>query len=507
MTTNEREGYKATGITKSYSNVPVLKGVDLTVRPGEIVGLIGHNGAGKSTLLKALSGAHSQDSGELSIDGTAVHFSGPGDAIEKGVATVYQELSLLTNLTVAENAFLGREIRGRFAMDRSAMRAKTQEMVERFNLPVDPDTPVGVYPVAVRQLLEIAIATTKNVRYLLLDEPTTSLEGKQVDRLLDYLKELAASGIGILIVDHKLDELYRLADRIVAIVDGQVCLDRRVDELNHDDVVEAIVGHGAEEQKGETESSAADDSHAVGLEVNHLAAPGCTDVSFTARKGEILGLYGLVGAGRTECLRAIAGIDPVNSGTILLEGVEVKPKNPAQMAKKGIVYVTEERKTDGIVPGMSGLDNVALPILDRFLSFGFLRRRKLYEECHRTLDSLAIRGDVTAPVVSLSGGNQQKVLLARAIAQNPTVLLLDEPTKGVDIGVKAQIHRILSDMAHEHGITLVIASSEEEEVLAASDRVVVFSQGKTISEPIPADQLDVAGLRAKAWQQGHQLSA
>lgn len=499
--------YRAVDVTKRFSGIPALSGVSVRLARGEIVGLIGHNGAGKSTLLKILSGAYRRDEGELLIDGQEISLSSPAEALAHGVATVYQELSLLPNLSVRENVWLGREIGGPAGLRKAEMRTRTLRLLERFGLRIDPEALVGTLPVATRQLLEIAIAISKNARYLLLDEPTTSLEGEQVGQLLASLKELVArEGVGIMIVDHKLDELYQVCDRIVALVDGRVRIDADVNRVPHAELVQAIVGDDSEEgdveqhrHRGTVDAETSAQPRESILAVKALRGPSLRGVDLEGAAGEIIGLYGLIGAGRTEFLRTLIGVEPMTAGSIIFEGVPYAPHTPASAMRKGIVYLTEERKVDGIVPGMNSVENLSLPILGRYSRGGVLRRRGLSRDAMALLQRLRIRGDVTGPVAALSGGNQQKVLLARAIAQRPRLLLLDEPTKGVDIGVKNEIHQILKRMAQQEGLLLVVASSEEEEILELADAVTVFADGKTVASGIPAASLTAAKLRNIAW--------
>jgi ABC-type sugar transport system ATPase subunit len=514
-------GLEAVDIVKRYSGVPALAGVSVTLRPGEVVGLVGHNGAGKSTLLKALAGAVRPDEGHLVIDGGAVVLGSPADALAAGISTVYQELSLLPNLSVTQNVFLGRELRGRTGLARQRMRVAARELVERFGLAMDVDRPLGNYPVATRQLLEIAVATHREARFLLLDEPTTSLEGEQIERLLELVRSLAGnSRLGVLLVDHKLDELYAVADRVVALVDGRVRIDAAAEAVSRTDVVRAIAGdEAAEHLKDDADVTGRDSGspdhvsaripavvrsapQAAGepmLRVTDLRTPVLQGVSLEARAGEILGIYGLVASGRTEFLRALVGLDSIHGGEIRLDGRPYRPQNPRAAEQAGVVYLTEERKVDGIVPQLDSVSNVALPVLRRYTRFGVLDRRAMARESLALLDQLKLRGNRLAPVVSLSGGNQQKVLLARALAQRPRVLLLDEPTKGVDIGVKTEIHRMMRSLAVNEGLTVVVVSSEEDEILDVADDVVVFRAGTCDGTHEPAASLTLAGLRHAAW--------
>lgn len=507
MTTHMTSGLKASGIVKRYFGVPVLRGVTVSVRPGEVVGLVGHNGAGKSTLLKVVSGAVAADEGEISLDGVPAVFRTPADAIRAGVATVYQELSLLGNLTVTQNVFLGHEEARAGLLRRGQMRAEAQALVDRFALPVDVDAPLAEYPVATRQLLEIAVAAHRDARYLLLDEPTTSLEGEQVERLLAKVRQMADDeGLGILLVNHKLDELFAVADRVVALVDGQVVIDQPAADVGRADVVRAIAGDEAAGHLSQGSATTAGQARngRVGrpsVEVRGLRSPALGGVDLTAYAGRVLGLYGLVGSGRTELLRALAGIDKITGGEVLVDGTPFVPRSPAHAQRSGIVYLTEERKLDGIVPQLDSETNVALPVLRRYRRGIFVDRRAVRRATTAVMDDLHVRGDRSGPVASLSGGNQQKVLLARALVQQPRVLLLDEPTKGVDLGVKLDIHRMIRELAHDQGITVILVSSEEDEILEASDDVAVFSGGRCTGMVISAADLTAAALRQAAWSE------
>lgn len=516
MTTDARgKGVVAQSISKLFSGVPALSDVTVSVRPGEVLGLVGHNGAGKSTLLKVLSGAFTPDGGQVIVDGVPQDFRGPADAIRASISTVYQELSLLANLTITQNVFLGRERARSGMLERARMRVEAQELVDRFGIDVDVDQPLGNYPVATRQLLEIAVASHRNAKYLLLDEPTTSLEGEQVDHFLRQVTDLAkVHNLGVVLVDHKLDELFAVADRVVALVDGQVVIDGSAADVSRADVVRAIAGEeaahsilkdfdiiadGAEQTQPEDVEQLGAPQGEPSLSVTGLSNKALRDVNLQAFPGRVLGIYGLVGSGRTEFLRAVAGIDPIESGSLKLDGADFLPKRPSRAQQAGVVYLTEERKFDGIIPMLDSETNVVLPILATLRRGPFLNKRAMEQRATEAMDGLKVLGDRAGAVSSLSGGNQQKVLLARALVQNPKVLLLDEPTKGVDLGVKADIHRIIRSLAHDGGMTVILVSSEEDEVLEASDDVVVFSSGRCDGVATPAGSLTAAQLRQTAW--------
>ncbi|MDO5079878.1 sugar ABC transporter ATP-binding protein [Buchananella hordeovulneris] len=493
--------FAARNITKSFAGTAVLVGVSLEIAAGEVVGLVGHNGAGKSTLLKVLSGAHKPTSGEMFLGAEPVSFSSPADAIAAGVGTVYQELSLLDNLTVTQNICLGNEITRAGQLQKRAMRAHARALLERFQLELSPDALLRDLPVAQRQLLEIAIACDRDTKFLLLDEPTTALEGDQADDLLRYVANLAAQRqIGVLLINHKLDELFGVADRLVALTNGRCVIDMPVREVDRQAVVAAIAGadHFTINQRTPVRRAA---EQAPALQVEGLRSPTLRDVSFAAYPGQILGIYGLSGSGRSETLRAVAGVERAHTGDIKVGGRPLRSRTPAKAIKAGVAFVTEERKADGIVPELDAQLNAALPVLKRFSRSGWLRKSWLRREVGQLLDKLQLRGDARNAVVSLSGGNQQKVVLARALLQNPQVLLLDEPTKGVDIGAKSEIHVLLRELAHSQGLAVVMVSSEEEEILDVADEVLVLAGGAVVAPARPVEDMDIATLRELAWSE------
>jgi ABC-type sugar transport system ATPase subunit len=498
------------GVSKSYGATKALSDVSIEIRPGRVVALIGHNGAGKSTLLRILSGAELPDKGTISVEGNVTHFESPGDASAAGIACVYQELSLVNELTVAENLFLGTEkLAGPF-LDRRAMNRMADEICAEYRIPAAATDTVGQLSVAQRQLLEVARAIHRDAKYLLLDEPTTALERQQVDVLLHTITRLTAErGIGVLLIDHKLEEVFAVADHIVGLSNGRIVLDGDAHTVAHEEVVEAIVGagSGAKPEVGASPRRSArrpaepgHDSRfgEVVLDVRGLRGNGLGGIDLQVRAGEILGIYGLVGSGRSRFLRTLYGVEPAPAGTMLLRGKPFVPRSPGHSIEQGIAFLSEERKFDGLIPQMTPVENIILPVLGRYLRLRLLQWRALRQAADDVFSSIPVRGDLGEPVSSLSGGNQQKTLFARAMLQSPSLLLLDEPTKGVDIGAKAEIYDIIRDLAG-HGRSVLVVSSEEEELLAIADRVVVFRNGCCDGQALPVADLTVADLRRNAW--------
>jgi ABC-type sugar transport system ATPase subunit len=417
-----KNGLEAIEVTKVFGDLRALDRVSLVVEPGEIHGLVGHNGAGKSTLLRVLAGVIRPERGHLRISGRDVSFDGPADAISSGISTVYQELSLLPKLTIVENTFLGAELTRAGVLRRHAMEQETRELLERFELDIDPLMKLADLGVALRQLVEIAVAVHRNMRFLLLDEPTASLEVGQVDRLLGWLRNLARrEQVGILLIGHKVNEMLAVSDRITALIDGRVALSGSVNAVTRADLIAAITGKEAEQG---VSKGAAPDQHMVAAEkekpaliVRDLQTFHLSRVNLTARPGRVLGLYGLVGSGRSRFLRSLIGMEPLVDGSITLFGQPYTPNGPRYAAGRGVVLVTEDRKKDGFIPQLDAKLNVALPVLKDFVKFEWLRRGFLRRDTSIALQHVRTRGNLDGPMARLSGGNQQKVLFARAIRQ------------------------------------------------------------------------------------------
>lgn len=506
--------FAAAGITKQYGRTLALDDVSISFRRGEIHGLVGHNGAGKSTLLRIIAGAERPDAGELTLLGRAIAPAEPSEALAAGIACVYQELTFPDNLTVAESLFLGQEVTRRGVLDRSGMRREALRLCRSVGLDIDPTARLASASVAERQLLEITAALNRRARLLLLDEPTTALEPAQIEALFSTIRRTARDhGVAVGIVDHRLDEIFAVADRVTALTDGRVSLSGRTSEVARESLVRAIVGTRARSpsESGEAGVVGGVDtgpSHQAGvgvgasgehrpstLTVRELRSARLDGVDLVVSAGEIVGVYGLTGSGRSRLLRTLFGDESAIAGQIELDGRPFRPRSPGDAIRAGLAYVPEERKANGFVPRMSALRNVTLPVIGRYRRFGFLQRARMRRDAAQALADLGVRGDVSGPMVLLSGGNQQKVLFGRSAMQQPRLLLLDEPTKGIDIGAKAEIHRIIRRLAREHGVAILLVSSEEEEILDVADQVVVMRAGSCDGIRHPAASLGIAALR------------
>ncbi len=466
---------KATNITKAFHGNVVLHGVDFDVRPGEVHALIGENGAGKSTLVNILSGNLVADAGEVSFDGKRVAFTHPLDAMQAGISVVHQELSLVPNATVAENIYLRREIRTASGLnDWSAMFEAASGIFDRMGVDIDPRALVGSLSIGMQQLVEVAKAIALNARLIFMDEPTSSLSEKEIRELFAVVRELRQQGMGVVFISHKLSELFEISDRITVLRDGRLVGTRDISDVSTDDVIAMMVGRSLDElypvrsgHRGERV-----------LKCTGLSRFGAVrDVTFEVHAGEILGVAGLIGSGRTEAMRALVGADPRLSGQFEIDGRTVEISSPADALDAGIVYVSEDRKQSGLFLSFDVAQNVSASVLGAEATFGFLGKKPILRRALDFIDRMDIRPRSAASrAIDLSGGNQQKVLLSKALATEPRVLIVDEPTRGVDIGAKALIHRRLRELA-EAGIGVVIVSSEMPEVLGMADRVIVFRDG------------------------------
>jgi rhamnose transport system ATP-binding protein len=453
--------------------------VELELLPGEVHALVGENGAGKSTLVKILGGVHKPDSGTITLDGTTITLDGPASARALGIAVVHQEPRLFPDLSVAENVFLGHAPSGRLGgIDWGAMRRAAHAVFEDLGVRMDVGAPVRGLSIADQQLIEIAKSLSLESRVLVLDEPTASLSAHEADRLFTIVRQLRDRGVAILFVSHRLDEVFALCDRATVFRDGRHIVTARTADLTTADLVRYMVGR-------EVTLFPKAESHpgATLLEIRGLTRePAFRDVSLAVRAGEILGFAGLVGAGRTEVARVLFGIDQADRGEILLDGVAAKFRSPSEALHAGIAYVPEDRHRDGLVLDFTIASNVTLPILPRLFP-RLLTRGSVERTLSRDLaKQLQVRmTGVDQLAGALSGGNQQKVVLAKWLATKPRVLILDEPTRGIDIGAKVEVHRIVSDLAAS-GLGIILISSDLPEVLAMSDRIMVFHEGRITGE-------------------------
>lgn len=465
------------GIAKSFSGVKALQGVDFTIHAGRINALMGENGAGKSTLIKVLGGVHRPDAGEIFVDGRAVEIANPIAATRLGISIVHQELMLIPELTVAENIFMAREPISSGLINFKQMRQDAQQLLAELDLDVDPSVPVRTLSVAQQQVVEIARALSTQARVLVLDEPTSALSERESERLFELLERLRARGLGIVYISHRMPEVMRLADDFTVLRDGTLAGTLKRAEASPEALVRLMVGRDLPP----TEPRAGKCGEPL-LEVRNLQPVGSAHpVSFTLHRGEILGLAGLMGAGRTEVARAIFGADPGASGEILLDGKPVKIRNPRAAIRLGIGFVPEDRKLQALMRALSVKTNITVSGLYR-RRFGL---RSLAEE-KQTAEQCVQRLRVRTPslqqeVGNLSGGNQQKVVIARWLSLSPRVLIVDEPTRGVDVAAKAEIHNLLRSLADE-GVGILVISSELPEVLAISDRILVLHEGELTGE-------------------------
>lgn len=473
---------EARNIRKRFPGVLALDDVSIAVFPGEVLAVVGENGAGKSTLMKILSGALQPDEGQILLDGRPVQLADPRQALELGIAIIYQELSVIDNLTIGENVLLGRLPHRPglpIAVDWPEVWRRTAALLERVGAPLDPRTPVARLSVAQKQMVEIARALSQNVRVLILDEPTSALSLQETEKLFEIIRGLQAKGVAVIYISHRLEEVFAIAQRVTVLRDGKLVGTLPIGEATRERLIRMMVGR----ELGSLFAPEKGEPGPVRLEVRGLSRAGVLrDVSLTVRAGEIVGLAGLVGSGRTELARCLFGVDPYDSGEILLDGRPVTIRSPRDAVELGIGLVPEDRKLQGLVLILTVRENITLPTLPRLARLGFPSRRRERALVSRYIERLRIRTPSPEQrVMNLSGGNQQKVVLARWLATNPRVLILDEPTRGIDVGTKAEVHAIMAQLARE-GVGMLMISSELPEILAMSHRVLVMRQGRIVAE-------------------------
>jgi ribose transport system ATP-binding protein len=469
------------GIEKSFGSNPVLKKVDFSVKVGEVHALAGENGAGKSTLMKILQGVYTKDAGTISVAGVPVEINDTFDARKAGVGMVFQEFSLIPTLTVAQNIYLTNEPTKFGLISDSKAKEMAAELFEQMQVVVDPSSTVENLPTALWQLTEIAKALAQDAKVLIMDEPTASLAKHEAEALFDLIVRLKANGIAIIYISHRMDEVYRIADRITVLRDGVRVLTESLAQVTPVQIVEAIVGRTSAAHLVHLDRSSKISKEIV-LEVENLSSgTKLVDVSFSVQKGEILGLAGLMGSGRTELLNTIFGVAKANTGSIKIQGKLVKISSPREAIKNRIALIPEDRRSQGLVLDHPVTENLTLPIIDSLKSRGFLSTKKILQKSLEIIQQFAIKAaQPSIRVGALSGGNQQKVVIGKWLATDPSILMMDEPTAGVDIGTKSEILDLVRAIA-DSGKSVILSSSELPELLAVSDRILVLKDGKGLT--------------------------
>ena len=485
------------GITKEFPGVVALREASLRVRRGEVHALVGQNGAGKSTLIKVLTGVYRRDGGEIVFDGQSIDFHSPQQAQANGISTIYQEINLVPYRSVSENIFMGREPKRLGFIDWRRMNEESRSILERFGIRVDVTQPLNTLNVAVQQMVAIARAVSFKSKLVIMDEPTSSLDEPEVKTLFEVIRQLKRDGVSVIFVSHRLDDLYAVCERVTIMRDGQTVLERPLAEISRLELVARMLGKELTEVRRSGATGFAEGVHHAEerlLEAHDLERGRVLrGADVTVRAGEIVGLAGLLGSGRTETARAIFGADPVESGEVRYDGKTVRFRSPGDAIRNRIGFSPEDRKTDGIVPYMSVRENLTLALLPRLSRLGIVDADEQQRIVDRFIERLGIKAaSADQPIRELSGGNQQKVLLARWLATNPRLLILDEPTRGIDVGAKAEIQSLINELADE-GLGVLMISSELEELTEGCDRVIVLRDGKTVAE-LPHDEISEGAI-------------
>jgi ribose transport system ATP-binding protein len=490
-------------IDKRFAGVPALASASLEVERGEVHALIGQNGAGKSTMIKILTGYYTKDAGEILFDGKPVEFSSPQEAQRSGISTIYQEINLVPYRSVTENICLGRERRRFGLLDWPAMHAEAQALLSRFNIHIDVRRPLMAYPTAIQQMVAIARAIGFDAKLVIMDEPTSSLDEKEVEVLFDVIRQLKAAGVSVIFVSHKLDELYAVCDRVTVMRDGRTVRVAQMSELSKLDLVTAMLGRELSRVlHDESANHARAASGEALLNVERLSVGRkVRDVSFDIRPGEIVGLAGLLGSGRTETARVVFGADRAEAGSVAFGDIRRPAAEPAEAIRAGMGFCSEDRKFEGIIPDMSVRENLTLALMPQLARRGIVDEARSREIVDRFIQRLGIRcSGPEQPIRELSGGNQQKVLLARWLCMNPRLLILDEPTRGIDVGAKAEILSLVRELAGQ-GLGVLMISSELEEVVEAASRIFVLRDGRSVAA-LDGDEVNEEAVMA-AMAHGH----
>ena len=468
------------GIVKRFPGVLALNDVQFKLRPGTVHSLMGENGAGKSTLMKILAGVYTLDEGQIFVDGKPVKIENPRDGLANGISMIHQELLFVPELTAAENIFLGREIRTKSGLvSKKAMIQAAQEVFDRWHINIDPAAQMKNLSVAQAQMVEIAKAIAFGSKIIIMDEPTSAITEREVARLHDIIRQLREAGTAIIYITHKMDEVFPISDELTVFRDGTWVATEPAAKMDRNGLISLMVGRELTQLFPKMEAEIGE----VVLEVEGLnRGRQVKDVSFQVRRGEILGFAGLMGSGRTEVLETVFGIHAAESGTIKVKGKQVKIREPHQAIAAGIGLLTEDRKKTGIMGVLSVRDNMSMAAMGRFTRGGILRKAEIDRECEAQRQALALKTpSLNQQIQNLSGGNQQKVLLSRWLLTDPDILIIDEPTRGIDVGAKSEIHRLMSSLAQQ-GKAIIMVSSEMPEILGMSDRVVVMCEGRLVGE-------------------------
>lgn len=463
-------------ITKAFGTNKVLEGVNFTVQSGEVHALMGENGAGKSTLMNILTGLYGDDGGEILVDGQTTHFSGPLDAERHGISFIHQEMNNFLEMSVVDNMFLNKEIKNKFGlMNENKMREQAKFYLNKLGAKIDVDKPIGSLSVGRQQMIEIAKSLMTNAKIIIMDEPTAALTENEIAQLFEIVRGLKKQGVGFIYISHRMEEIFEIADKVTVMRDGISINEYLTKDVSMKQLVKDMVGR----EIGDFYPDRDPKFGKVSLEVQHLTENGVfQDVSFKVQEGEILAFSGLMGAGRTEIMRSIFGIDPHNEGKILIDGKEVHIHSPQEAIKHQIGFLTENRKDEGLILNDSLTDNIVLPSINGFVKHGLVDDKAINEFTNMLLKRLSVKAqsaDVTAS--SLSGGNQQKVVLAKWVGSGSRVLILDEPTRGVDVGAKREIYDLMNELTDRH-VAIIMISSDLPEVLGMSDKIAVVYEGK-----------------------------
>ena len=477
------------GLEKTFPGVRALKGVNLTVNKGEIHALMGENGAGKSTLIKVLTGIYQKNGGTICFDGEEINARTPIEANEKGISTIYQELNLVLFQTVYENLFLGREPRTKFgSIDRKAMISEAKRILEELGIEIDVTRPLKNYSTAIQQMVAIARAVSINAKLVIMDEPTSSLDTHEVQVLFRIIRQLKSKGISVIFISHKLDEIFEICDRLTVFKDGEYVGDYDIGELNQLKLISLMVGKDTVELERNKQGYEFANAKVIAEMKDIRQGMRLNGINIEIKQGEVVGLAGLLGSGRTELAQVLFGSGMPDNGEIFWWGEKAGIHSPADAIKKGMGFCTEDRKTEGIIPHLSVRENITIALLPKLNSFGFVKTKEQDEIVRSYIDRLKIKTPTPEQAIcNLSGGNQQKVLLARWMCMNPKLMILDEPTRGIDVGAKAEIEQLIQEFS-KNGISVLMISSEIAELERNCDRIIVMREGRVIGE-LAGDQI------------------